>query len=65
MVLIMDDTRVSTLEQIEQVLASPQGIAFKGFGRAQRYAWVESVLKRFDYFELNRRGKGGLRPWLG
>jgi transposase InsO family protein len=65
MMLIMDDSRVNTIEQVQQVLAgSPQAIAFKGTGRAQRHAWVESVLKRFRYFELERRGKGLVLRYL-
>ena len=65
MTITMDDTQVSTLEQVRQVLASPREISFRGVGRAQRHAWVETVLKRFCYFELNRFGKGLVRSYLG
>jgi len=64
MVLIMDDTAVTTLEQVQQVLSGPQGITFKGVGLEQRYAWIASVIKRFEYFELNRNGKGRLLRYL-
>ena len=64
MVLIMDDTAVTTREQVQQVLSGPQGITFKGVGREQRYAWIESVLERFEYFEHNRKGKGWLLRYL-
>ena len=64
MVLIMDDTAVTTLEQVQQVLSGPQGITFKGVVLEQRYAWIASVIKRFEYFELNRNGKGRLLRYL-
>jgi transposase InsO family protein len=55
---------VTTLEQVQQVLSGPQGITFKGVGLEQRYAWIASVIKRFEYFELNRNGKGRLLRYL-
>jgi len=58
MVLIMDDAKITTLEQVRQVLAGSQAIAFKGVARRERYAWIDVVLKRFDYFRLGRKDKG-------
>jgi len=64
MTISMDDSQITTLEQIRKVLESSQGIAFKGMGREQRYRWIETVVKRFDYFELGRKGKGLLKAYL-
>ena len=64
MVLIMDDARITTLEQVREVLASSPGIAFKGADREQRYAWIEEVLKRFNYFKLGRKDKGAVKAYL-
>lgn len=64
MTISMDDSQITTLEQIRDVLKSSQGIAFKGVGREQRYRWIEAVVKRFDYFELGRKGKGLLKAYL-
>jgi transposase InsO family protein len=64
MTITMDDTQITTLEQIQEVLGGSIGIAFKGIGRAQRYSWIESVLKRFDYFSLGRKGKGLLKAYM-
>ncbi len=64
MMVIMDDTNITTLEQVRQVLASPGEIAFKGRERTQRYAWIESVLKRLSYFELKRGEKGLIGRFL-
>ena len=64
MTISMDDAQVTTLEQVQKILESSQAIAFKGVGREQRYRWIEAVVKRFDYFELGRKGKGLLRAYL-
>jgi transposase InsO family protein len=64
MMIIMDDTNITTLEQVRQVLASPRGVAFKGSGRSQRYSWIETVLKRLSYFKLKRGEKGLINAYL-
>ena len=64
MTLTMDDTHITTLEQVREVLSSSPGLAFKGVGRQERYRWIESVLKRFDYFRMGRKGKGLLKAYL-
>lgn len=64
MTVTMDDTQITTLEQVEQVLRNSQAIAFKGAAREQIYRWIEAVLKRFDYFELNRKGKGLVKTYI-
>lgn len=62
--MTMDDAQITTLEQIKQVLKSAQAIAFKGTRREPIYLWIEGVLKRFKYFELNRYGKGLVKTYL-
>lgn len=64
MTVTMDDTQITTLEQVAQVLKSSHAIAFKGLSREQLYRWVEAVLKRFDYFKLKRRGKGLVKAYI-
>ncbi len=56
MVIDMNEGQVRTLEQVRQVVAGTQAVEFR---RAEdddegRYAWVESVLRRFDYRQLSR-----------
>ncbi len=60
----MDDTEITTLEQVRQVLAGPKALAFRGSDKAQRNAWIETVLKRLDYFELKRGEKGEVNAYL-
>lgn len=64
MTITMDDTQIKTLEEIEQFLKSSRAIAFKGVRREQIYRWIESILKKFDYFELKRKGKGFVKEYL-
>ena len=64
MTITMDDAQITTLEQVQKVLDSSEGIAFKGVGRRQRYEWIESVVERFEYFSLGRKGKGLLKAYL-
>jgi transposase InsO family protein len=64
MMLTMDDTQVNTLEQVRKILSNPREIKFRGADRGQRYAWIETVLKRFRYLTLPRRDKGQLKAYL-
>ena len=64
MTINMDDTKITTLEQIREVLTSSKKIAFKQTRREELYGWIEEVLKRFDYFNLRRKAKGLVRAYL-
>ena len=64
MTITMDDTQINTLEQLQKVLGTSTGIAFKGLRREAVYSWIESVLKRFDYFRLGKKGKGLVKAYL-
>lgn len=64
MMIAMDDSQVKTLEQIQQVLESSQELGFKGASREERYAWIEEVLARLDYFRLGKQGKGLVKSYL-
>jgi hypothetical protein len=64
MTVDMDDSKVTTLEQVRELLRSSKGLAFKGSSREARYAWIETVLDRFDCFSLAKKGKGLVRAYL-
>ena len=63
MTVTMDDSRITTLEQIQGLLKTPSELKLKGLSRPQRYAWIEGALKRFDYFSLGKKGKGLVRAY--
>ena len=64
MTIIMDDTQIKTLEEIKSVLGSSKKLLFKGLSREGKYGWIESVLKRFDYFRLGKKEKGLVKAYL-
>ena len=64
MTITMDDTQINTLEQLQKVLESSTGIAFKGLRREGVYSWIESILKRFEYFRLRKKEKGLVKAYL-
>ena len=65
MVVDMNEAQVRTLEQVRQVLVGTQALQFQ---RAQddtgRYAWIQSVLGRFDYAGLKRQDRGAVLAYL-
>ncbi len=66
MTITLDDTQITTLVQVQvqAVLGSPEGLAFNRAGRDEVYGWIESVLKRFDYFKLRRKAEGQVKAYL-
>ena len=63
MVIDMNEVQVRTLEQVRQVLAGTQALEFRTTqDEPGHYAWIESVLRRFDYRPLKRAERG---PVLG
>jgi transposase InsO family protein len=65
MVIDMNEAQVRTLDQVRQVLAGTQAMEFQaGSDDAGRYAWIESVLKRFDYRHLARADRGPVLAYL-
>ncbi len=61
----MNEAQVCTLEQVRQVL---EGMGSLEFRRAEddegRYAWIESVLRRFGYRQLERCDRGVVLGYL-
>ena len=67
MVINMDESKLTTIAQIEQFLAATPEIEFSGIsdaGDVERYAQVSRVLKRFDYPARRKRERGVLRRYL-
>jgi transposase InsO family protein len=65
MVIDMNEAQVRTMEQVRQVLGGTQAIAFHAAtDDAGRYAWIESVLRRFDYRHMARGDRGSVLAYL-
>ena len=60
----MDDTEIQTLGQVKKFLNASQGVNFKGSLRPEKYHWLEEIVDRFKYFDLNRKSKGKLREYM-
>ena len=53
MVIDIDEVQVCTLQQVLQVLAGTQAMKFQATAHHEgRYAWIESVLRHFEYRRL-------------
>jgi hypothetical protein len=64
MQLIMNDERLTTMEQVKQFLKGSETLRFEGVSIEERYCWIESVLVRFMYPRLKRGEKGVIRQYL-
>ena len=65
MVIDMNEAQVRTLDQVRQVLAGTQAMAFHaGADDEGRYAWIELVLRRFEYRRLPRADRGPVLAYL-
>lgn len=61
----MNESRLCTIEQIEQFLSGSAQIEFSKYGDdAQRYEHISRVLKRFDYARRKKRERGILLRYL-
>ena len=61
----MDESRLRTIEQIEQFLSASTLVAFsKHAADSERYEHITRVLKRFDYPRRNKRERGVLLRYL-
>jgi len=61
----MNEAQVRSLEQVRQVLEGTQSLEFRRAEDDQgRYAWIESVLRRFDYRRLPRAHRGPVLTYL-
>ena len=65
MVINMDETRLSTIAQLEEFLGASAQIEFTAHGGdTERYAHISRVLKRFDYPRLPKRQRGVVLRYL-
>jgi hypothetical protein len=61
LIISMDDSDATSLEQIRAFLAGSAPVQFSGQGREEVYAWVEKTLVRLEY-----GGRESLaRDWCG
>jgi hypothetical protein len=65
MVINMDESKLRTIEQIEQFLTASAEVEFTAHGGdVERYAHISRVLKRFDYHHCSKHDRGVLLRYL-
>lgn len=64
MTIEMDDSTITTLEQVRKFLSGTATIRFQGASRSDKYKWIERTLARFDYFGLGKKERGTLRRYM-
>ena len=60
----MDDSAITTVNQIKKLLVASEGLKLKSASRDEKYRWLETVLKRFMFFDLKRKDRGLLRGYM-
>jgi transposase InsO family protein len=64
LIISMNDSETTSLEQIRAFLAGSAPVQFSGQRREEVYVWVEKTLVRHEYAGLDRPGKGLVRCYL-
>jgi len=62
--LIMNDTNLKTIEQIEEFLEGSDGLEFEAESVEEKKRWIEDLLIRFSYLRLKRKEKGIIREYI-
>ena len=64
MTIDMNDSGAVTLAQVAKFLKASKGWKFKGLTREDKYKWLDSVIRRFDYYSRKKKEKGLLRRYM-
>jgi len=64
MVIMMNDSNLSSMSQIKSFLSELEGIEFNRKYRKEAYRWIEDTLMRFHYVTLAKKNKGLIRRYL-
>ena len=61
---LMDDSQISTLEQVREFLEGTDRVGISISSKAECYRWVQRTLIRFEYLTLGRSDRGVLLRYL-
>ena len=65
LIISMDDTDATSVEQIRAFLAGGGEVHFTGQRREEVYAWTERTLVRHQYASLGKREKAASNTYPG
>src|SRR3989337_1369502 len=57
MTITMNDSHMVSIAQIKEFIKVSKDIEFTATSRTEKYQWIETVLGRFKYFSLRKKGK--------
>ena len=60
----MNESNLTTIEQIEVFLAGVQKVEFQVKSKDEKYTWLQATLIRFEYLTLKKKGKGMVFRYL-
>lgn len=63
MTLSMNDSRLVTLEQLKSFVSASHGMNFVCGTRAEKYAWLERLLRRFWYATARKKNKSVIKTY--
>jgi hypothetical protein len=64
MTLEMNDSEAVTMEQVDKFLKASKGWKFKGLTRDEKYKWLDTAIRRFEYHSRRKKEKGLLRRYM-
>jgi len=64
MVIIMNDSKIKNIRDLERLLKNARGFSFKRDSREECYKWIEKVLRRFKYLKLSKKEKGVIKEYI-
>ena len=60
----MNDTKLETLEQVQQFLEGTVTVSFQIESKDARYRWIKHTLVKFRYLKLSKTNKGLLTRYI-
>ena len=60
----MDDTKLSTINQVEQFTKSTASVEFCGTSSREKYLWIEATLIRFRYGRCRKKERSTIKQFI-
>ena len=64
MTLDMNDTRITTINDVKEFLRQKNKVQFNYQNKTQAYAWIEATLVKLEYIKLSKSDKGTIRAYV-
>jgi transposase InsO family protein len=61
---LMNDTQLETLDQVRQFLEGTETVSFQIESKNARYRWLQHILVKFRYQQLNKADKGLITRYI-